>query len=93
MRPEAFGRLRQGLLRYALIAKEELRRSPEVNDTLGWIYYHRNQAAEAIAPLNESVDARPDNALYRYHLAMAYLKTGATAKAREQLDRAEGKQI
>ena len=75
-------------LRYALIAKEELRRSPEVNDTLGWIYYQRNQAADAIAPLAESVDARPDNPLYRYHLAMAYLKTGSTAKAREHLDRA-----
>jgi predicted Zn-dependent protease len=59
-----------------------------VNDTLGWIYYQRNQAADAIAPLTESVDARPDNALYRYHLAMAYLKNGATAKAREHLDRA-----
>ncbi|PYR56127.1 MAG: hypothetical protein DMF91_22650 [Acidobacteria bacterium] len=59
-----------------------------MNDTLGWIYYQRNQAADAIAPLAESVDARPDNPLYRYHLAMAYLKTGSTAKAREHLDRA-----
>lgn len=75
-------------LRYALIAKEELRRSPEVNDTLGWIYYQRNQAADAIAPLADSVEARPDNPLYRYHLGMAYLKTGSIVKAREHLDRA-----
>jgi tetratricopeptide (TPR) repeat protein len=58
-------------LRYALVAKEELRRTPEVNDTLGWIYYRRNQPKEAVALLTEAVDARPDNALYREHLRQA----------------------
>ena len=61
-------------LRYALVAKEELRRTPEVNDTLGWIYYQRNQPKEAIAPLTEAVEARPDNPLYREHLQMARQK-------------------
>ena len=58
-------------LRYALVAKEELRRTPEVNDTLGWIYYQRNQPKEAVALLSEAVDARPDNVLYREHLKQA----------------------
>ena len=61
-------------LRYALVAKEELRRTPEVNDTLGWIYYQRNQPKDAIAPLTEAVEARPDNALYKEHLQMARQK-------------------
>ena len=58
-------------LRYALVAKEELRRTPEVNDTLGWIYVQRNQPKDAIALLSEAVDARPDNATYREHLELA----------------------
>jgi len=61
-------------LRLALVAKEKLRRTPEVNDTLGWIYVQRNEPKAAIAPLTEAVEARPDNALYREHLQMARQK-------------------
>jgi tetratricopeptide (TPR) repeat protein len=81
------GRLDEAL-RLALVAKEQLNRAPEVNDTLGWIYYRRGQVPDAVRPLAESVDAQPENPLYRYHLAMAYWKTGSLEKAREELTRA-----
>ena len=55
----------------AVVAKAGLGRAPEVNDTLGWIYYKRHQPKLAIPPLTESVQARPDNALYRSHLDAA----------------------
>jgi tetratricopeptide (TPR) repeat protein len=61
-------------LRLALVARERLRRTPEVNDTLGWIYVRRNQPTEAIGPLTEAVEARPDNVLYREHLQTARQK-------------------
>jgi tetratricopeptide (TPR) repeat protein len=74
-------------LKSALVAKAELNRAPEVNDTLGWIYYQRGQIEDAIRPLAESVDSQPDNTLYRFHLAMAYWKAGSAEKAREELGR------
>jgi tetratricopeptide (TPR) repeat protein len=58
-------------LRLALVAREKLRRTPEVNDTLGWIYVRRNQPNDAIGPLTEAVEARPENVLYREHLQTA----------------------
>jgi len=58
---------------------------PDVNDTLGWVYYKRNMASLAVAPLKKSVDRVPTNATYRYHLGLAYSKTGEPQKAREML--------
>jgi tetratricopeptide (TPR) repeat protein len=75
-------------LRWALIAHEELRRSPESSDTLGWVYVALDRPRDAISALSVSVDARPDNPVYRYHLALAYRKAGLDNAAREQLRRA-----
>jgi len=58
---------------------------PDVNDTLGWLYYKKNMAALAVAPLKKSVDRVPTNATYRYHLGLVYAKTGEPQKAREML--------
>ena len=59
-----------------------------MNDTLGWVYYKRNMAALAVAPLKKSVERVPNNATYRYHLGLAYAKTGEPQKAREMLTEA-----
>ena len=59
---------------------------PQVNDTLGWIYYKKDLAALAIHPLQLSVDKAPKNPTYRYHLGLAYAKVGNTVKAREAFD-------
>jgi tetratricopeptide (TPR) repeat protein len=78
------GRVEEAL-RLALVAKEELRTAPEINDTLGWAYYHANQPRDAITALSVSVDARPDNPTYRYHRGIAYAKAGYATAAREDL--------
>jgi Flp pilus assembly protein TadD len=59
-----------------------------VNDTLGWIYHKKGLSALAIAPLLESVNKDPKNAMFQYHLGMAYAGTGDKAKARQYVERA-----
>lgn len=81
------GRLDEAL-RWAIVANEQLRNMPEAKDTLGWIRVQRQEYREALPTLAASVEARPDNPLYRYHLAYAYWKTGSATAAREELRRA-----
>lgn len=75
-------------LRWALVAKDELRSMPEAKDTLGWIHVRREEYGEALPLLAATVEARPDNPLYRYHLGYAYWKTGAISRAQRELQRA-----
>ena len=42
-------------------------------------------AALAIAPLEQSVGADAGNPVYRYHLGLAYARTGEKTKARAAL--------
>jgi tetratricopeptide (TPR) repeat protein len=81
------GRLDEAL-RWALVANEQLRNTPEAKDTLGWVRVRRGEYRDALPPLAATVEARPDNPLYRYHLAYAYWKIGSTTGAREELRRA-----
>ncbi len=75
-------------LNLAQTAKAELPEDPDVNDTLGWVYYKRNLPSLALEPLRFSVDKVPTNALYQYHLGLTYLKLGDTARARAALEEA-----
>jgi tetratricopeptide (TPR) repeat protein len=75
-------------LNLAQAAKAEAPDDADVDDTLGWVYYKRNLANLAIGPLERSVQRDPRNALYRYHLGLAYLKSGDKVRARAELDRA-----
>ena len=61
---------------------------PDVNDTLGWVYYKRNLPTLAIDPLEQSVKADPGNPIYRLHLGLAYWKAGHKDKARTTLESA-----
>ena len=61
---------------------------PEVNVTLGWVYYKKGLASLALPALREAVDKDPSNPTYQYHLGLAYAKTGARQKAKEALQRA-----
>lgn len=72
----------------AQTAKAVLPEDPDVNDTLGWVYYKQGLAVLAIPPLELSVAKNGSNPLYRYHLGMAYLKAGQKDKARDSLQRA-----
>jgi Flp pilus assembly protein TadD len=42
----------------------------------------------AVAPLSRAVERSPKNASYRYHLGLAYAKSGETTKSRAALVRA-----
>ena len=75
-------------LALAQSAREALPNRPEINDTLGWIYYRKGLPDLAIPPLEQSVEEQPTNAAYRYHLGLAYLKAEQKAKARRALEEA-----
>jgi tetratricopeptide (TPR) repeat protein len=75
-------------LQLAQTAKAKLPDHPDVNDTLGWIYYKKDLASLAIKPLQESIAAAPTNPTYHYHLGLAYAKAGDIPNARRSLDRA-----
>jgi tetratricopeptide (TPR) repeat protein len=61
---------------------------PEVSDTLGWVYYKKNLAGLAIQSFTETVQRSPQNAIFHYHLGLAYAKNGEKDKARTALQRA-----
>jgi tetratricopeptide (TPR) repeat protein len=72
----------------AQTAQKRMPDVPEVGDTLGYIYYKRNLASLAITTLRASAAKDPGNALYHYHLGLAYASSGDIAQARGALTRA-----
>jgi len=75
-------------LELAQRAKTQMPESPEVDDTLGWVYYKKGLATLAIASFQQSLTRDPTNAGYLYHLGLAHLKNGDKAKGRESLEKA-----
>ena len=61
---------------------------PMLLDTLGWVLLKRGNIEQALPPLERAAAAAPGSSLIRYHLAMAQLKLGQRAKARENLENA-----
>jgi tetratricopeptide (TPR) repeat protein len=72
----------------AQTAQKRMPEVPEVGDTLGFIYYKKNLASLAIATLKASAAKDPNNALYHYHLGLAYASSGDAVQARGSLARA-----
>jgi tetratricopeptide (TPR) repeat protein len=75
-------------LNLAQTAAQEAPDRPEINDTLGWVYYKKDLLGQAIAALQRSVEKDPTNPIYRYHLGVAYTKNGDWDKAKQSLERA-----
>jgi tetratricopeptide (TPR) repeat protein len=75
-------------LQLAQAAKARLPNSPEVDDTLGWIYYKKGLNTLAIGSFQASIEKDQKNALYHYHLGLAYAKNGDKDKARDSLKQA-----
>lgn len=75
-------------LQLAQAAKAQLPDSPEVNDTLGWIYYKKGLASLAVPALRQSVQKSPANPIFHYHLGLAYAHAGDKEKARRSLQEA-----
>jgi cellulose synthase operon protein C len=71
----------------AQTARRQLPDNPNSADTLGWAFYHKHVYTSAINLFKEAVKREPDNALFNYHLGLAYAKSGQAALARQQLDR------
>jgi Flp pilus assembly protein TadD len=72
----------------AQTAKSLLASSPEVSDTLGWVYYKKGLSGLAVPLLRESVDKSPKNAVFQYHLGLAHVKSGNKEEARKALEQA-----
>lgn len=75
-------------LQLAQIAKEQLPELPDVNDTLGWVYYRKDLPQLAVGPMQLSIERDPTNPTYRYHIGLAYMKTGDLDLAKEALEHA-----
>jgi tetratricopeptide (TPR) repeat protein len=73
---------------FAQQARKLLPNSAAVADTLAWIYYKRGAYSSAIDLLRDCVKQEPENAVYFYHLGMAYSKNGNPAQAKEALTQA-----
>ena len=75
-------------LQLAQVARQKLPESPEVADTLGWVYVKKDLATLAIPRLEEAADGNPNDALVQYHLGVALAKAGQKIKGRQILERA-----
>jgi Flp pilus assembly protein TadD len=75
-------------LQLAQTAKAALPNRPEIDDTLGWVYYKRNVPVLAIASFKQCVAARPDNPSFLAHLGLAYAQNKDREPARQALKKA-----
>jgi tetratricopeptide (TPR) repeat protein len=75
-------------LHLAQAAKAALPEQPEVDDTLGWVYYKKGLLPLAIAAFKRSIEHDPGSPLYQYHLGLAYAKSGDKVRARRALETA-----
>jgi putative PEP-CTERM system TPR-repeat lipoprotein len=75
-------------LQLAQTAKERLPDSPEVDDTLGWVYYKKDLAGMAVPLFEAAARKQPGNVEYLYHLGLSALKAGELTKGRKALEEA-----
>ncbi len=69
-------------------AQRQVPNSPDVSDTLGYVYYQKNLNAEALQIFKRVVENAPNNPTFRFHLAMALLKNGDKQAARTEAEKA-----
>ncbi|MDQ2842489.1 MAG: tetratricopeptide repeat protein [Acidobacteriota bacterium] len=69
-------------------AKQQVPNSPDVSDTLGYVYYQKNLNAEALQIFKKAVQDSPQNPTFRFHLAMALLKQGDKQGAKDEAEKA-----
>jgi tetratricopeptide (TPR) repeat protein len=66
-------------------AKQLLPDVTEVSDTLGWIYLKKNLTDNAIDVFKDLVNKVPAQAVFRYHLGLAYSQKGDKTRALKEL--------
>jgi tetratricopeptide (TPR) repeat protein len=72
-------------LKLAQQAKEKLYDSPQVTDTIGWVYYKKGVYKTARDYLKQSVEKDQKNATFQYQLGMVERKLGNQDEARRDL--------
>jgi len=60
--------------------------SPNILDTLGWVYLKKGQSGEAVSVYENLVEIAPKHPTWRYHLGMALYQRGSRREARSQLE-------
>ncbi|MCX5738809.1 MAG: tetratricopeptide repeat protein [Proteobacteria bacterium] len=75
----------------ALVFAEEAHRidgSPEITDTLAWVYLQRGQTERAVELFQQAIEQRPESQSIRYHLGIALGRQGERQRALETLRQA-----
>lgn len=72
-------------LSFAQRAKELQPRLPQVEDTLGWVLVQKAIYGEAVSHLQSAAKAQPDDPVIRYHLGIAYWRSGDRTRGAELL--------
>ncbi len=72
-------------LQYAQTALQQMPDEPNVNDTIGWIYFKKGFAPQAVRYFEHGISRGGRSADAYYHLGLAYAATGEVAKAKTQL--------
>jgi tetratricopeptide (TPR) repeat protein len=75
-------------LELAQTARRGLPKTPEVSDTLGFVFYKKGLLPQAVDALRSAVEADAGNPGYQYHLGLALAKSGEKTAAAEHLTRA-----
>jgi tetratricopeptide (TPR) repeat protein len=78
-------------LERALALAEEAHRtdaSPEIADTLGWVYLQRGETERAAELFQGALEKRPESQSIRYHLGVALGRQGERQRAIETLRQA-----
>jgi tetratricopeptide (TPR) repeat protein len=75
-------------LKLAMLASTRLVGVPQAADTLGMVNYKLGAYAPAITAFNRAIEAQPENAVYHYHLGLAYAKSFQMLSAKQSLTRA-----
>jgi tetratricopeptide (TPR) repeat protein len=70
-------------LQLAKTAKSVIPNSPDVDDTLGWIYYKKGLNTLAISSFRDALAKAPANPSFHYRLGLAYLKNNDPKRASE----------
>jgi len=69
-------------------AKQTMPELPSITDTLGWVEYKKGSYSSSIPLFQECIQQSPDSPEYHFHLGMALVATGDSAKAKTELNAA-----
>jgi Flp pilus assembly protein TadD len=75
-------------LQLASMARWARPEDPAASDALGLVLIRRDLPGAALPLFQDAVRAAPANAVYRYHLGLAYARIGVNREARVELSRA-----